>query len=167
MKNTKVLALALFLSLVMSCSHKTVAITPQATAAQTDTFALQFNWIKDKGKKYDMQLTVKNGLSKNVLFYLTDLNCFRGSVQGTLKHTFFNTGHRTFKYHPGGTEKFNMVCNLGQESTGAYKITIGHLYENPNGDGKTQGNQIAENISVVQGSGDDVKAAPSEAPATN
>jgi len=152
MNTSKLIYVSAFLFLLtLGCSsRKSIKIDSTSAASDAPVVSLRFEWIKEKGDKYDMRLIVKNGTDKSILFYLNELHCFKGSVEGTLKHTFFNTGHRTFKFHPGAQEAYNMVCKVGDNVQGDYRVVLGRVLENPTGDGKTPGKQIAEKIEVVQ-----------------
>lgn len=136
--------------LIQACGGKKVQIDSASTPVPEGKIAMQFEWLKVKGKKYDFRMDFINGTQKSVIFYLTDMHCFKGTNEGTLKHTFFNTGHRTFKLKPGQKDAANMVCNLDAESAGNYRVVIAKVLDNPSGDGKTPGEQLAENIEIVQ-----------------
>ena len=136
------IALTLILS---SCGGKKVAFD-EAQKVKKEGVAVWTNWLKDKGKKFDLQFNIQNEGKKDIIILLSDMSCFHGSVAGTLKHTFFNTGERTIDIHPGQLKSFNLVCNMGGESQGDYKILISRVYENPNGDGKTRGKAIVNDL---------------------
>ena len=141
-----------------ACSHTKAVLHPTYVAKKSD-FSMWVDWVKDKGSKYDVSFNFRNDGEKHALFYLNELNCYRGSTPGTLKHTFFNTGHRTFKAHPHQLEHSNMVCKV--KGSGPYRIVLSHVYENPSGDGVTRGDLLAENLEWSQVDGDpssDMKA---------
>ena len=77
---------------------------------------------------------------------LSDLQCFRGDVQGRIRHTFFNTGERTIDFNAGENKRFKMVCDLGQKSKGELKIIARRIYDNPDNDGKKKGTVLARDI---------------------
>ena len=108
-------------------------------------------WIKDKGKKYDINLIVHDDSDeKGIIFFLSDMGCKRGASAGSLKHTFFNTGERTIDFKPGQTKTFNMVCDTQSKATGPFTLTIAKVYDNPSLDGKTVGKVIAKGLSWTQ-----------------
>ncbi len=104
-------------------------------------------WIKDKKKKWDLDLHIKNeNPEQGIIIFLSDMGCRRGSTVGKLKHTFFNTGERTIDFRPGQVKDFHLVCDTGNESTGAYQLEITRVYSNPSLDGKTIGKVVAKNL---------------------
>ena len=104
------------------------------------------NWVKDKGKKYDIQLAIENRHKGDIIIYLRDIRCLRGNSSGSLKHTFFNTGERTIDFTPNEIKEFNLVCRLHSKESGPYRIIIRKVYSNPSQDGESKGEVIAENI---------------------
>ncbi len=131
-------------------SHKFVP-DPANKLTAKNVMTMTVPWIKDKGKKYDLNLTVhaESG-DKGMIIFLGDLGCQRGEAVGKLKHTFFNTGERTIDFRPNQTKDFNLVCTIGSETRGDFKITIAKIYDNPSLDGKTIGKVIAKDLSWSQ-----------------
>jgi hypothetical protein len=135
-----------------------LAFSPTLFAGRTDiaesdnkvtkpgVISLYAHWVKDKGKKYDIGYNMKNEHDKGIIVLLSEVHCYRGSSQGQLKHTFFNTGERTINFGAGELKSFNLVCQLGAENKGEYKITVGNVYENASGDGKTMGKVLAKDV---------------------
>ncbi|MGE4132787.1 MAG: hypothetical protein AB7F86_14175 [Bdellovibrionales bacterium] len=117
------------------------------TTRQPGVVSVWANWVKDKGKKYDLQLAIANDANEPIIVMLGEMACYRGGQRGTLRHTFFNTGERTIDFRPKELKTFNMVCQIGTDAEGDFKIEIGNIYENPTGDGKTTGKTMAQGIS--------------------
>jgi hypothetical protein len=116
-----------------------------------DIITVSVNWIKDKGKKFDLNLTVQNDNPQTgMILFLSDLGCQRGEIRGTLKHTFFNTGERTIDFKPKETKSFNLVCSMEAKAKGHFKIVVNRVYDNPSLDGKTVGKVIAEGLTWSQ-----------------
>jgi hypothetical protein len=134
--------------LLSACSGKKVKLN-DGNKVSKNGVVLWASWIKDKGKKFDLQLNLLNETKKSIIINLSDMSCFRGSLQGELKHTFFNTGERTIDLGVGLKKSFNMVCNYGEKASGNYKIVISQVFENPGSDGKTRGAVIANNLEWV------------------
>lgn len=107
---------------------------------------LSADWLKDKGKKYDIAFRMKNEHKTGIIVRLDDMRCYRGETEGVLKHTFFNVGERTIDMRPGQLKKFTMVCHVGDKSVGTYRIVVGHVYENASGDGRSLGKALAQDV---------------------
>lgn len=135
------------LSVLSACSSR-YKFEPGSRVTKNDV-VIGANWIKDKGDKYDMQFTIANNSTKSIVILLGDMSCYRGELQGQLKHTFFNTGERTIDFRPGELKMFNLVCNYGMDTKGPFKITIKKVYDNPRNDGSSTGAVLAENLNWV------------------
>jgi hypothetical protein len=130
------------------CAHKKVTVdSTQMTKNAFLTFDVGF--LKEKGKKYDLDLGVTNVSDNDIIIMLNDMQCFKGTEQGILKHTFFNTGERTIDFRKGQRKHFRMVCTLSGDSDGDYKIVVSRVFDNPEGDGKTKGKLLAEKLSFT------------------
>lgn len=106
-------------------------------------------WVKDKGKKFDIGVSLTNESKQSIIVMLGDLHCKRGNLDGVLHHTFFNTGERTIDLTPGQNKSFNMVCDVHEATRGDYRVTIGRVFANPANDGKTKGEVLATNVEWV------------------
>ena len=147
MKN--LLLAALIAVLGVSCA-KRVQISPEKSNVNKGGIEASANWLKDKGKKFDIQFAITNNSEKDAIIHLHDISCAKGALQGQIKHTFFNTGERKIDLHRGEKKMFNFVCNYGSKTEGDYKVSIKRVYDNPTGDGVNTGKGMAENINWVQ-----------------
>ena len=116
------------------------------TKVTKDGIGVWATWLKDKGKKYDVQLNIENGSKNDLIILLSDMSCFRGENRGTLKHTFFNTGERTIDFRVGQMKPFNLVCDYRAKGEGDFKIIISRIFDNPGGDGRTRGKVIGNDL---------------------
>jgi hypothetical protein len=108
---------------------------------------LSVAWIKDKEKKYDLNVTIKNERDDTgIIVFLSDMGCDRGDFGGKLKYTFFNTGERTIDFRPHQQKSFNMVCDTNVKATGPFKLRVYKVYDNPSMDGKTVGKVLATDL---------------------
>jgi len=108
-------------------------------------------WIKDKGDKFDLNLSIHNEDSeKGIIVFLSDMGCLRGKVRGQLKHTFFNTGEKTIDFKPNETKSFTLVCRLHGKPRGDFKVTVAKVYGNPSMDGKTVSKVLAKDLAWSQ-----------------
>jgi hypothetical protein len=132
--------------LFVGCASKKVFSGDNASVTENSLLDIQADWLKDKGSKFDIELTIHNKSENDVIFLLKEMSCSRGPLVGQLKHTFFNTGERTIDLRKGQLKRFRMVCDLGSKSKGDYVIQIGQVFDNPEGDGSTKGKVLAEKI---------------------
>ncbi len=133
---------------LVSCGHGITKLDKAQSEAKVDgVISVWPSWIKDKGKKFDLQLNIVNlDQKQGIIVMLQDMSCKRGDIVGTLKHTFFNTGERTIDLKPGQAKSFNMVCTLPAIVKGDYLVTFGKVYANPKLDGYTQGPVLAQSL---------------------
>lgn len=141
------------LVLLAGCASKQTFSNTNSSVTSNPAIEITTLWLKDKGKKYDIEMNIRNVSSSDIVFFLKDMSCEKGGVAGRLKHTFFNTGERSIDFRKGQLKRFKMVCDIGAEERGSYKIMISQVFENPNGDGRTQGKVLATNVSWTGQSG--------------
>lgn len=132
---------------LFACGPSRANLSPDESMMKKEgVISMNVEWIKDKKKKYDIRMTLHNDAQFPLIVKLGDMQCFRGARQGTLKHTFFNTGERTIDFRVGEQKVFQMVCDLGSKTDGMYKIVFGRIYDNPSNDGATIGKIVSESI---------------------
>lgn len=129
-----------------SCSHRQELSADQNKITRPGVISVSADWVKMKGKKFDIGLNLTNEHSKSIIVLLKEIKCFKGKNEGMLKHTFFNTGERTIDLRPGQMKAFRFVCDGGDKEDSEMKIVIGKVYENPNDDMKTTGKTLAQNV---------------------
>lgn len=146
MKNIASPALLAFATTLLACGGPRIHIDSDQAAVKNDSIKVSANWIKDKGSKYDVELAVRNVSERPIIIFLADMKCARGKAEGTLKHSFFNTGERTIDFKGGEAKTFRMVCQIGHESDGAYRVTVAKVYDNPSGDGVRTDKVVAKEL---------------------
>lgn len=132
-------------ALSIGCSSKKV-LDHNNAVSKTGVVKVWANWVKDKGKKFDIQFVVENLSDKGIIIYLNDIQCARGKRTGRIKHTFFNTGERTIDFRGGEIKQFNLVCTIGAKADGPFNMRVVKVYDNPEEDGESRGKVIAQNI---------------------
>jgi hypothetical protein len=142
-------SLVLITLLVANCSSKKVFSNANASVTENRLLQVRADWLKDKGTKFDIEISVHNISETDVIFLLNEMSCAKGDNSGQLKHTFFNTGERTIDLRRGQVKRFKMVCDIGVKTPGDYTIGIGRVFDNPTGDGATKGNVLTEKIAWV------------------
>jgi len=101
--------------------------------------------VKDKGKKYDLSLNLRNLRNKESLIVMfPDMSCKRGEVKGNLRYPTFGSAGKTIVLKPEETKNFTLVCDLPTDVKGDYSIIFGNVYANPSNDGYTQGKVLAD-----------------------
>jgi len=147
MKQSMQLVLCVAILMTYSaCSGSRIKMDAGENVVKAKTIEVSANWIKDKGKKFDVDLNIKNNTDHGIIIMLAEISCAKGKLSGGLKHTFFNTGEKTIDFTAHERKTFRLVCNLGSETEGNYKITIGEVYNNKSGDGKSKDKVIEKNI---------------------
>jgi len=135
----------------MGCGSRRVVPDASTQVTRDGVATIGAGWLKDKGDKFDVNLTLRNeNPEKGMIVLLSDMTCKRGNVVGNLKHTFFNTGERTIDFRPGELKSFNLVCDLNSRQRGDFSVHVRRVWDNPNGDGKTTGKVISENLEWKQ-----------------
>lgn len=110
-------------------------------------FSLSADWVKAKDKKFDVNVIMANETNdKSIMIPLDELQCGRGTVDGNLKHTFFNTGTRYFRLQARQKKSFRMVCDLGEEATGEFRIKIPNGYDFSKRDVKDKSQILFSNL---------------------
>jgi hypothetical protein len=138
--------LVLALLVLTACGHSVVTPDAQNIASKKGVVSAWADWVKPKGKKYDMRFHFKNESTGSIIVKSSDVSCFRGAVQGEMHYTFFNTGERTIDLGVGQNKGANMVCSFPAVLTGDFKVTIARVFDNPSNDGKTAVNVIANDL---------------------
>ncbi len=141
------------LAALMACGGKKIVMTDNNTAKASGVMSLTVGWVKDKGKKFDINFTMRNeSESKSLIVYLHDLNCYRGTAMGEMRHK-----DQVVDFRVGQSKTFTLVCRQTGDAKGAMRLNIAKVYDNPSNDGRVPGKVIATNI--------DWKSVDSPAPA--
>jgi hypothetical protein len=145
MKKLVLVSLAFSSLVVAGCGQKQVRLE-ETQVTKNEYVAFNVSFLKDKGRKYDVELSITNTSKNDIIIMLNDMECFKGNAQGMLKHTFFNIGERTIDFRKGQLKRFRMVCTLAEKEKGDYKILVTRVYDNPESDGATKGKVLASNV---------------------
>lgn len=137
--------LALAVVSTMGCASRR-QLSQDNADSKNNTIKVWANWVKNKGKKFDIQFAMENLTDKHIIVKLREVQCARGKTTGRIKHTFFNTGERTMDFMPNEMKQFNLVCHIGSKASGPFNMRIVNVYDNPSGDGSTVGKPIVKNV---------------------
>lgn len=160
--NTKILLLGLCMAFVsVSCSSKRIKIKEEERSVTKNGFTLSADWINPKKGKFDVNFTIANDTKdKSFMIPLEEIQCGRGSANGELKHTFFNTGTRNFRIHAQQKKTFRLVCELAPddaEATGDFRIKIPRVYDFSKGDVQDKSHVILTNVEWKHSDSDTAK----------
>lgn len=152
-KNTLIALTSAALALSVAgvgCSHHKVKLDQSQTKADASGVAsMWISMIKEKGRKFDATLHIRNESKDKIIILLGDMDCSQGSETGTLKYTFFNTGERIIDFGPNQEKSFIVVCKLPERTkTGEFAITAHHIFDNPSGDRTHPGKEIAHDLTT-------------------
>jgi hypothetical protein len=139
MKNYTVIGLLGFVCLSAFAGRTEIAPAGNKVT-KAGVISIYSEWVKDKGKKYDLNLTLSNDHDKDIIVLLNDFRCFRGTVSGEIK------SDDTIHLLPGKKKGLTVTCNLGSKTKGEYRIVVTKVYENPASDEKTLGKVIGTEI---------------------
>lgn len=134
--------------LLVGCSHgRKIKFSPSENrVTRSGAISLSAEWLKDKGKRFDIGLRLRNEHEKPVIVLLREMRCYRGNTEGVLKHTFFNTGERTIDLRVGQLKSFKFDCVVGERTHGDFRVIVGRVYENGSGDGRSLGKVLAQDV---------------------
>ncbi len=143
MKN--VLVLVAFSVLLGACGAAKYKTDGQHKVTVKNKFSIWSLWVKDKKKKYDLELVLHNESSKSQIVKLGDVWCYRGKTKGRIGYSSFGIGERTIDFVPGQQKNLKVSCKTG-EAGGDFKVVIKRLFSNPSDDGATPGKVIAKDL---------------------
>ncbi len=129
-----------------ACSGKKVLKEDNVDVTKNEVLDLRVNWLKNKGDKFDLEMTVINISKEDIIIMLNDVSCAKGSFPGVLRHTFFNTGEKTIDIRASQLKRFTLVCDLRTEVEGPYTVSINRIYTNLNSDGVSKGKTIGDKV---------------------
>lgn len=114
----------------LACSSAKITIKESEGKVKKSGFAVRAEWVQPKKKKFDVNLILANETDdKSFVIPLEEIQCGRGTTDGELKHTFFNVGTKNFRLHAHQKKSFKLVCDLGEETAGEFRIKIPHVYD--------------------------------------
>ncbi|MFT7625451.1 MAG: hypothetical protein ACI9WU_004642, partial [Myxococcota bacterium] len=89
------------------------------------------SWVKDKGDKFDVSLSIQNRGRRGIFVRRRDLLCARGDRWGELS-VLRGGDRRRIRLRPGQTARLTVVCRLANARIrGDYRIILGHVFEEP------------------------------------
>lgn len=143
--NIAVLFLCLFAAGCHSVPKRELS-PAENTVTERGAVACWGEWIKDKGEKFDIGFGIRNESKDSIIIFLHDIVAGRGDAEGPVKHAIFGIGEKTIDFVPGQTKTLTLVCESVDAKPGPYHVTIRKVYTNPNRDGRTYGDVIADDV---------------------
>ncbi len=137
------------LLLLAGCAINHTSLVPEDNKVTSGgVLAVWSDWIVEKGDKFDVQLHFQNLSKKAIVFFAHDISGAKGDSPGRIGFPVFGIGERTVDLGPGEIKSMVLSCKHGP-GTGDFKIAVNKVFENPTGDGKTPGQEIASGVEWV------------------
>jgi hypothetical protein len=122
-------------------------IASKNTVTKRGVVSCWADWVKDKGDKFDISFSIRNESDQALIVFLHDIVAGRGKAEGPVRYGNFGIGERTIDFHPGQTKEQTFVCDaVDVAKSGPYHVTIKRVYSNPNHDGRSYGEVLAEDV---------------------
>lgn len=151
MRFSKLSSFALLAATIIACSHKKIAVDDSAQASKKGVLAISAAWIKEKPKKFDIQVMLTNQSGKPEIVWLKDIQCSRNGVKGDVTMVDARHGDFPIALKPSAVKTIVFTCDYNAEvKTGAFKFNITRVYDNPSDDGRTKGQVIAKDLIIEQ-----------------
>jgi len=133
----------------ISCSKKTFDVHEVVTAEKVVKISAHRVTEKESRRSFDLEAELQNNHATGIVFYLPDIQCFKGEVEGQLSHAFFGANNRTIELQPTETRAYHFVCVMPEavEAT-SYKVSFKRVFANPsaNEEPKAGGKIIAKDL---------------------
>ncbi|MCX6112083.1 MAG: hypothetical protein NTY22_02190 [Proteobacteria bacterium] len=121
MKSSKlIVTLVIPVLLIASCATKNTNLASKGMikSSSSDTLKIEGNWIKDKGKKFDLSVSITNIANKEILIKRVDMICKKGDHLGYYdrirnEHTNIQSNNPQYLvFEPGEMKRFHFTCYL-------------------------------------------------------
>ena len=116
-------------------------IATGVTTTVDGVVSVSAEWVKDKGRKWDVELQLKSLHPKPFIILRKEIQCFRGEKEGSLRK-----GEEIIALTKNHSGSYTFQCDIGVEAKGDFKLVISKVYENPDDDGQTKGKVLANNV---------------------
>jgi len=151
MRFHKFSSFALLAATVIACSHKKIAVDESAQTAKKGVLSSSASWIKEKPKKFDIQVMLTNQSNKAEIVWLKDIHCSRNGLKGDVTMVDARHGDFPISLKPNVPKTLIFTCDYNREvKAGDFKFNITRVYDNPSGDGRTNGQVIAKDLVIEQ-----------------
>lgn len=102
--------------------------------------------LVDNLNQWNLKADIANLYPGAIIFYMSEVKCFKGEVEGHLDIKYFPLDAMHFKR--GQVRKIAFRCQFPsqQQGAGEYKIVIPRIFHNPLDDGETTDNLAAEQV---------------------
>ncbi len=141
-------SLALLALAVGSCT--TVSYPVHKVDELKDVARVEVSAIRIRPKQFEVDVKITNLHDRPILFFFREILCYRGDRQGEMDYPHFHIGKRTMNFAANQMRPFTWVCKFDQaKEDGAFKITLGQIFENENSDAKTTGKLLAKSMNII------------------
>ncbi len=83
-------------------------------------------WIKDKGRKFDVRWWIQNRSNYNMVIYREDVQCHKGRVKGQLRGLERSA---RIEFGPGQERVFTLTCDTNGKTPGAFQMVMAQVFE--------------------------------------
>lgn len=145
------------LMLIVSCASP-VKHTFNTPTDSSTVVSLWPTWVSETKNGLVALLNLRNNNPEKLIVDISDIVCFKGNVQGSLKRigedqpafqSYLKTDSSKVRYisfEPRENKTSELICETPANSTGEYTFIIKKVYSNPKGDRQTRGSVAQENI---------------------
>ncbi len=129
-----------------ACSKPQMLVSSQASGDAP--IEISANWIKSKGDKADIKVTITNKTAKILEIHPQDVHCMRDSETGFFRHEFVTPPYYgQIRLSPNETRTNMVFCDFKSKTLNAknFALKVDKIYE---ADGKDdeKSKKIAENV---------------------
>lgn len=137
----KVISTILGLGLFVGCSVSRYQFTD---VKESKYAALQVTRVEDAGGVYHADFRYENRSARRVLLLQNEIHCFRGGAEGGM--TIANESE-IISIGPREARNFEFECRFQTAGTGAYRLRIDSVYEEPRKTGDSEvGRRIVSDL---------------------
>ena len=131
-----------FISIPLMGASKITLGTEDNKVTKTGVISVYSSWLKEKGKKYDLDFNLRNEHDKGIILLVNEVHCYRGKEEGITKLG----GDNAMYFRAGELKDPVLTCKLSTSEPGEYRVTIGKIHENISGDGKSLGKVLSKGL---------------------
>ena len=114
--------------------------------ARRNVISVDVQNLKDRKKKFDFKLVIKNESQGYRRVIYSDIQCFRGTHQGAISPQLLKKEDQNIDLPPGKKKSLELSCILHGPATGGYQVNIARIYDVPAENKKILGRVIGENL---------------------
>ena len=133
-------------ALLLGCGARTKLIKNENAVLVEGLFEVWGQWVKDKGRKLDLKLTIANDFNAPILIRTRDVHCSRGERWGEVHFIDRHRSDTAIHVHPGRSTQLLLVCQLAEPVPGDIRVLFSHVFEDPHDSMAGVGELLASDI---------------------